>query len=359
MKIKFLLITSLTLFNIILSSSSQLPTIKEPIFIKDWSYAGPFETGAREGTVDALYPWGYNPDGNGYTSGFAENAKVDWKNVSSTGDGKVSLKISNAPWQVLNESWGIVGVNYVTYVKGTFYSDKKYKAKILTKQVRSINLNDRNILADFYSLNRWDPPIVIDSGENRIVVTLNSYSDSIGFYFSVQPDSDDIRIIENDITFPDAIENQSCDSWIGIPLVNCTDEWLNNVSVTVGGNEYYSMNNSQDNILPLCVKKIAIKIKSNGDFPPVSKEKEKNYVALPIKVQIGPDIIKQTTIKIPLKKHSEDRRETFLSKIDNSVQFYAVKEPTNYNPLQKLRIDIFTPRRRCLRAGSGRCICTA
>lgn len=335
MKIIILLILLFTLLNIPNSKSQQLPTINNPIFIKDWSYAGPFETGAREGTVDALYPWGYNPGENIYTSGFAENAKVEWKNVSSNCDGKVSLKISNAPWQVLNESWGIVGINYVTYVKGTFNSDKKYKAKIITKQVRSINLNDRNILADFYSLNRWDPPILIDSGENRVVVTLNSYSDSIGFYFSVQPDSDNIRIIENDITFPDAIENQSCDSWIGIPLANCIDEWLNNISVTVGGNEFYQSTRLDNiNILPLCVNKVALKLQSNKTYPSVTDDKEKNYIELPVRVELGSQLIRETTIKIPLKKHSEDRRETFLSAIDNSVQFYAVKEPVNYNPSQ-------------------------
>ena len=153
--------------------SDELPTIEKPIIIKEWQYAGPFETGAREGYVDALYPSGYEEPPNGYFSAFAENAKVEWKNVNGSDEGKVSLRISNAPWQVLNESWGIVGINYVTFVKGNFYADKKCKARLIAKQVRSFNLNGRNILADYYNLNRWEPPVIIDSGFNQIVLILN------------------------------------------------------------------------------------------------------------------------------------------------------------------------------------------
>lgn len=316
-----------------ITKSNELPTIKEPITVQEWSYTGPFETGAREGAVDALFPWGYEQPENGYPSAFSEGSTVQWKEVKGSKDGKVSLKISNAPWQVLNESWGIVGINYVTFVKSTFYSDKKYKAKISTTQVRSINLNGRNILADYYNLNRWEPPIIIDSGQNQIAVSLNSYSDSIGFYFSIQPDTDKIRIIENDITFPDAEEFSSCDSWIGIPLVNCTDEWMKDVLIVTGDNNYYAFNIAENiNILPLSVTKVPLYIQSIKDFPGVSNDKDKNFVELPIKVSAGGKTVKEMVFKIPLKKHSEDRRETFLSKIDNSVQFYAVKEPLSYDP---------------------------
>ena len=285
--------------------STELPSIDSPIFIQHWSYAGPFETGAREGAVDPLYPSGFEQPVNGYPSGFAEYANVEWKDAEGSDDGVVSFKITNAPWQVLNESWGIVGINYVTYVKGSFYSDKKCKAKIYAKQVRSFNLNGKNIIGDYYNLSRWEPPIVIDSGLNEIVVSLNSYSDSTAFTFSILPDKDLLRVIENDITFPDAVEYTSCDSWIGIPLVNCSDEWLRNVSITIGGDEYYSeMNVNNVNMLPLCVTKVPIKLKSIKNFPPVSDSKEKNIIELPITVKVGDNIVKESSVKIPLKKHN-------------------------------------------------------
>lgn len=77
--------------------TQQLPTIQKPIVIKDWQYAGPFETGAREGAVDALYPWGVEQPVEGYPSVFAEGGRVVWKKVKGDDSGNVKLVVSNAP----------------------------------------------------------------------------------------------------------------------------------------------------------------------------------------------------------------------------------------------------------------------
>jgi len=323
--------------------TTELPTIAQPLVVKEWQCAGPFETGAREGAVDALFPWGTDEPYGGYPSAFANGGMVEWKPVKSDADGNVTAVFSNAPWTVLGESWGVVGINYSAVCKGYLDSDKKYKVKINSKGVRSVSLNGMNVMTDYYGFKRWEPPVILESGKNEIILKLNSYDDTVQFSFSFLPDSDDIRIVSNDVTYPDAVENTIVDSWIGIPIVNCTDEWLKNISVEIGGSEYYA-NNGIDNISipPLGVIKVPVKLQSTKSFPMVTDKKEKNFIELNIKVHDdGKLYTKESTIKIPLKRHNENRRETFLSKIDNSVQFYGLKEPTDFDPAKQYGM-IFT-----------------
>ena len=74
----------------------------------------------------------------------------------------------------------------------------------------------------------------------------------------------------------------------------------------------------------------------------MSGDKKKNSLELKIKAyDTENQYHKESAIQIPLKKHGEDRRETFLSKIDNSVQFYGIKEPNFYEPSKQYGM-IFT-----------------
>jgi dienelactone hydrolase len=314
--------------------SQPLPSIKKPIVIKEWQYAGPFETGAREGVVDALYSWGVEQPFDGYPSAFAEGGKVIWKKVKGDDSGNVELVISNAPWQVLGESWGIVGVNYVAFCKGYVYTDKRCRAMISSKHVMSFSINGRTTMPDYYGFNRWQPPVLLDSGQNVVLLKLTSYGDTIDFSFSILPDTNLIRIVSNDITFPDAVEKSSMDSWIGIPLINCTDLWFKEVSLKIGGDEYFKTEEVNNiSIPPFGIIKIPVKLISTLNFPVVSKKKENNFVELTINANSSVNNFQSSyKLKIPLKSHSDDRRETFFSKIDNSVQFYGIKEPLNYDP---------------------------
>ena len=310
--------------------SQPLPSIQKPIFIEEWHYTGPFETGAREGAVDALYPWGVEQPVDGYPSAFAEGGKAEWKNIKGDDSGNVKIVISNAPWQVLGESWGIVGVNYVSFCKGYVNTDNKCRAMISSKHVMSFSINGRITMPDYYGFNRWQPPVQLDSGSNEIILKLTSYGDTIDFNFSIQPDTNLIRIVSNDITFPDAVEKSTMDSWIGAPLVNCTDIWLKDVTLKIGDDRYFKTEEVNNISIPsFGIMKIPVKLISTSSFPAVSEKKEDNFVELTINV-ISKESNFQNSykLKIPLKSHSEDRRETFLSKMDNSVQFYGIKEPT-------------------------------
>lgn len=253
-----------------------LPSIQKAIVIKEWQYAGPFETGAREGVVDALYPWGVEQPVDGYPSAFSEGGKAGWKKVKGDDSGNVKLVISNAPWQVLGESWGIVGVNYVAFCKGHFSTDKKCRAMISSKHVMSFSINGRTTMPDYYGFNRWQPPVLLDSGQNEVLLKLTSYGDTIDFSFSILPDTNLIRIVSNDITFPDAVERTSMDSWIGVPLVNCTNIWLKDVTLKIGGDKYFSQSEANNIcIAPFGVIKIPVKLISTSSFPDVSGKKRK------------------------------------------------------------------------------------
>ena len=310
-----------------------LPSIPGTIVIRDWEFAGPFETGAREPAVDPLFPWGPQPPEEGYSSAFAEGGLVRWTAVRGDEQGKTEIRLSRVPWKVLTDSWGIVGTNHVTVCRARLSMEKACRAKISSKGVTRVAVNGRWVMADSYGFNRWEPTIELQSGANEVLLLLIKHGETFDFTFRMLPETDRLRIITADITCPDALEGGRMDGWIAVPLANCTAEWLRGVVIEIGGPFFAKTRTAPLSVAPHAVKKIPLQIRSRKVFPKVGKSGAAPALDLDIRVfadATGAD--SRARIRVPLRRRSEDRRETFLSRLDRSVQFYALKEPLAFDP---------------------------
>jgi len=128
----------------------------------------------------------------------------------------------------------------------------------------------------------------------------------------------------NDLTIPDIIIDETIDTYGALPIINATKNFYKNLYIkTYAGNsapEYYSLNE----INPLSIMKVPFRIKL-----PAIKDTGKVQLKLELVDKNNSDekILASSTIDINVLYPDAIRRETFISKIDGSVQYYAVNPP--------------------------------
>jgi pimeloyl-ACP methyl ester carboxylesterase len=127
-----------------------------------------------------------------------------------------------------------------------------------------------------------------------------------------------------DITRPDAIVGNPLDAWGSIALMNATSAALKGyvlVSVPAGGTPDTT---AVPNVPAMGMRKLAFKIRM-----PARTEKGSFPVRLTLLGKQGTreNVIDSAAITLRAVGADETRRETFISSIDGSVQYYAVNPP--------------------------------
>ncbi len=128
----------------------------------------------------------------------------------------------------------------------------------------------------------------------------------------------------NDLTIPDLVVNETIDTYGALPIINATKNFHKNLYIkTYAGNsspEYYLLNE----INPLSIMKAPFRIKL-----PAIKDTGKVQLKLELvdKNNSIEKILASTTVDLNVLYPDAIRRETFISKIDGSVQYYAVNPP--------------------------------
>jgi pimeloyl-ACP methyl ester carboxylesterase len=172
-------------------------------------------------------------------------------------------------------------------------------------------------------------------------VGISDYEGSASFSFRIIPPPDTpAGIIEKDVLLPDIREYQPLDAWIGVPIVNYTDEWLV-VDQLIGlFPEGLISNVSQvPEIPPFSMVKVPLHALTVDDvFGMRADAKEiEGYLYIS-----GEGWDNKVPIKFRVRNAQETWRETFLSSIDGSVQKYAVRPPIPFEFDRKYALIIST-----------------
>ncbi len=130
----------------------------------------------------------------------------------------------------------------------------------------------------------------------------------------------------NDLTIPNPITNETTDTYGAVSLINASGDFYKGLSIKTWSDNsepvYYPLNE----IFPLSISKIPFKIKLPAytdtgavkfNLELIAKEKSKEI------------IISSTVIDLEVLNPGDTYKETFISKIDGSVQYYAVNPPEN------------------------------
>ncbi|RKR12060.1 prolyl oligopeptidase family protein [Flavobacterium sp. 90] len=138
--------------------------------------------------------------------------------------------------------------------------------------------------------------------------------------------SKSIQFTKRDLTLPDIINGEKDEKWASIRIINATEKALRNLVITTKLSSGETAKYATDAIMPLFVRKVKFKV-------PAAKEDFTGELKMEITLtDKSGKVIDKSEITIQQRSATVHHERTFLSKIDNSVQYYSVAPALESGP---------------------------
>ncbi|MBI4811598.1 MAG: prolyl oligopeptidase family serine peptidase [Ignavibacteriales bacterium] len=177
----------------------------------------------------------------------------------------------------------------------------------------------------------WEPnfqysklPIVLEKGKNELLVRCQRGRLKMKLY----PPAKSIMFNPYDATLPDFIVGEKIDTWASIVIVNASMEVLKDVQIKASINPHNGNAVQVPIIQPLSVRKVGFHILGNAF---TVSGKVFIYVAI-VRKKLGKEVLVDS-VSIPFRvlNKKDNHKETFISKIDGSVQYYSINPASDTN----------------------------
>ena len=309
-------------------SESIIPSIQDTIFISNWLVIGPFSSGAREPGIS------YLPDSENFTPYeglkqrdiLTQDGELTWRCLKHTAalPQAVRVKGDSVNQEFIQDIYGGVGLLGVSYAFGKFENQEEKRALVIAERC-NFKLNGKGFVGDPYGSGYVRIPVILKDGENQVLVGVSGFGER-EFTFKIIPVPNPVMAIYQDAIVPDIIYDQELNSWVGIPILNTMPDAIDDAKIIIGDNELIQLAETNvGRIASSCSKKVPVSLKL---ITPIKESIPGDTILLPVKVTYK-DYIDSGYIKLRLRKSNQSRKETFISKIDGSVQYYAVLPPTD------------------------------
>ncbi len=311
--------------------SEFLPTIEDPILIKQWLVVGPFSLGMREGDIDYLLEQGGEAriepyEGLEQTSIKAPSGIVKWMRVEADEKGNVEFTYKNINMEELQGIYGLPGTLNAHYAYAEFECRGQRRALIVAERVSEFRLNGRPWPGDVYGHGYVKVPVVLQEGKNKVLLKLARGQQ---FTFQIIPAEKPVMVLTKDATLPDAIKGKILDQWAGITVLNTTTKTLKDIKILVGDDTVFKRKEKIIEQMPsLTIRKIPVLVETKGA---IEEKAENDVISVPVTVSYD-DYSHADQIKLRLRSQDQSYKTTFLSSIDGSVQYFAVLPPKDYDP---------------------------
>lgn len=172
---------------------------------------------------------------------------------------------------------------------------------------------------DHYDFGYSLIPFKLQKGVNEFVYTKGRFG-RVASKLVIPTKS--VMFTKRDMTLPNIINGELDEKWASIRVINATEKELKNLVITAKLSSGESTVYSTDVIMALHVRKVKFKVPfSKNDFTGELKMK------LTLSDKKG-KIYDQTEIPFQQRSATVHHERTFISKIDNSVQYYSVAPAT-------------------------------
>jgi len=304
----------------------KLARLSEPIIVTDYHVVGPFLGGPREsltnpmdGTFDR--DTGMVDLNATYQSVYQFGGKISWQEQSTDESGNLVFNFDNPDWDKINDEWGVSGLYFLGAAYTSFESEEKCEALVNGHGIGSIYINGRRYSGDPYGHRLIQTPVVLDEGTNHVFFMTGGFGGSDTVKFEVLPAPEtELIVLERDILVPDIVKGEEYYGLAGIPILNTTNRWIDNVHV----NGEYRLEHP---IAPLTVLNVPVFVGTDDDL--TDWEEDRYDIPLTITWDGG---IFEINARPRVRTEDQSRIVTFRSTIDNSAQKYAIKYPLNYDP---------------------------
>ncbi|MCS6858693.1 MAG: hypothetical protein NZT92_00050 [Abditibacteriales bacterium] len=136
-----------------------------------------------------------------------------------------------------------------------------------------------------------------------------------------------------DATLPDLIIGENAERWGAVVVINATREPLNDLQMHAARKDVKPTVTPLPTVPPLTVRKVGFRL--NGEPPPVGDTCEVT-LKLERKRSRRAQTLDTTTVTLGVRRADQLHKRTFRSRIDGSVQYYAVNPaqppPTLHSP---------------------------
>lgn len=164
-----------------------------------------------------------------------------------------------------------------------------------------------------YGYNRV--PIQLRAGENDLLFATGRGRLRV----VLEPLAKSASLNRDDLTLPDLILGKSESQWGAVIVMNGSTEPLKGATLKTSLDNNRSETTKVPAIPPLSIRKVGFRIPNGGALTGES-------APLKLKLAAGKES-DEFTVNLRIRKPEQSRRETFVSKIDGSVQYYAVVPP--------------------------------
>ncbi|MEO1011565.1 MAG: alpha/beta hydrolase, partial [Bacteroidota bacterium] len=156
-------------------------------------------------------------------------------------------------------------------------------------------------------------PIRLKKGENTFLIK-GGRQGRIGI--QLLPVEESIFLTQRDMTLPDLMTHESDDKWAGIRVINATDKTLDNLRMVseIDGTRRES---KLPSITAMTSRKMPFTLHDGGS---VKGKKE-----VVVKLYNGQRLLDRTTVGLDIVEPADRHVRTFISGIDGSVQYFAVR----------------------------------
>ncbi|MGB9721299.1 MAG: prolyl oligopeptidase family serine peptidase [bacterium] len=297
----------------------------DSIVVENWWYLGPFSVGVREGITGLdldLDADSFEPDTTAiYPSFLVQGGFVKWKRLHTDNE-RVEIKYENILWDTIQDYYGVAGLLSASIVYGEFECNEKVYALVSAQGVGFFVLNGLLLPGDVYGDRYVQIPVMLQGGKNKIILRASGYTGH-SFSLKIITKPEPLMIIQ-DITLPDLIRGESYSGYIGVPVVNTTDRVMKKLKIEIYGDDIEKTEKEIIKIMPLSVIKIPVSLKS--------KDRIETGESTLVRIRIYNKIYEaDDSLWIKIKNPDEPYKRTFISKIDNSCQYYGILLPKDFS----------------------------
>ncbi len=315
---RYLLLFFLTLGAI----EASLPRLSDTIIPHFWYYLGPFPVAPREGITGIdEEEIKFSPDTTKtYLSIFTEKGEVKWQRITTDSLNLVNIEYKEILWDTFISFYGFSLISSLTYFWTEVEVETSYLAKVLVEKVSSFTLNGLSYPGDPYGHGFFHPPVSLRKGKNSILLKVSGFPPH-RFKFALLPVKSEIEIIVKDITSPTLIPKESQSVLIGIPIANNNEQAKKDLKLRLWGEGIKEVV-TNFSLLPQLIKKIPVELtlrpEKEGKVLVYAEVEEKNF------------ILTVDSFNLEVKERDSVQRITFISGIDSSVQYFALRYPKEY-----------------------------
>jgi len=320
--------------------ASVLPSLTDAIDIREWLVCGPFAVGPREGITGAVEDAAkFRPvEGDTFRSSLVQGGVLACRKQSVDSLGWLETDYRNVRWDTIQRYYGTAGVICAGYAYTRFECAGACRAMAKAERLGGFVLNGRSYLGDVYGNGWFETPAQLDSGTNHVLLRISGYGDE-RVRFRLLPVTSPVDIVARDVTAPDLVPDSGQTAWFGIPLVNNTPDRIGQVKLQLRLlNDSVIADTVVRNLPGFGVKKMPLLVHlpptpydSAGLSLVVRADMADTASALDLRDR---DVVSET-LRLPFRKPHEPRRQTFMSGMDSSCQYYAVTYPRDFDATRR------------------------